>query len=249
MQTIINLSEKVYVITGAGSGIGRETARVLSEQGAKVIMLDLNKEGLEETKALLKGEGHIYRTCDLTNFEALPNLVKEIIEQSGAVDGFVHCAGISSRKPLNVLRPAGFSKVMDINFYSFVEFTRLLSKKKNLNDGGSIVVMSSISSIRGYKAKTEYCVSKAAVDAFVRCMALELADRKIRVNSVMAAEVLTPLAMKAREMNAAVGASDFNAPLGPSEPYEVANTIAFLLSDATKTITGTSILIDGGANI
>ena len=109
--------------------------------------------------------------------------------------------------------------------------------------------MSSISSIKGYKAKTEYCVSKAAVDAFVRCMALELSDRKIRINSVMAAEVLTSLAMKARETNAMVGASNFESPLGSSEPYEVANTIAFLLSDATKTITGTSLLIDGGACI
>ena len=244
---IINITNKAIVVTGAGSGIGRETTKVLSEQGAKVVMLDLNQEGLDETKALLTGEGHITRAVDLTDFEALPELVKGIIAETGAVDGLVHCAGISSRKPLNVLRPEGFSKVMDVNFYSFEELTRLFSKKGNMNDGGSIVVMSSISSIRGYKAKTEYCVSKAAVDAFVRCMALELAPKRIRINSVMAAEVLTPLALKARETNAMVGAADFEAPLGPSEPYEVANTIAFLLSDATKTITGTSILIDGGA--
>ena len=247
MANIIDLSNKYYIVTGAGSGIGRETAKVLSEQGARVVMLDLNQEGLDETKALLAGEGHITRAADLTDFEALPELVKGIIAETGAVDGLVHCAGISSRKPLNVLRPDGFSKVMDVNFYSFEELTRLFTKRGNMNDGGSIVVMSSISSIRGYKAKTEYCVSKAAVDAFVRCMALELAPKRIRINSVMAAEVLTPLALKARETNAMVGAADFEAPLGPSEPYEVANTIAFLLSDATKTITGTSILIDGGA--
>lgn len=249
MSNIIDLSNKTFVVTGAGSGIGRETAKVLSKQGAKVVMLDLNQEGLDETRALLTGEGHIARAVDLTNFGDLPGLVKGIIAETGAVDGLVHCAGISSRKPLNVLRPEGFSKVMDVNFYSFEELTRLFAKKGNMNDGGSIVVMSSISSIRGFKAKTEYCVSKAAVDAFVRCMALELAPKRIRINSVMAAEVLTPLALKARETNAMVGAADFEAPLGPSEPYEVANTIAFLLSDATKTITGTSILIDGGACI
>ena len=249
MSKIISFESKSFIVTGAGSGIGRETAKVLSEQGAKVILLDLNQEGLDETKALLTGEGHIARAVDLTDFDTLPELIKGIIAESGAVDGLVHCAGISSRKPLNVLRPKGFSKVMDVNFYSFEELTRLFTKKGYMNDGGSIVVMSSISSIRGYKAKTEYCVSKAAVDAFVRCMALELAGRKIRINSVMAAEVLTPLAIKAREMNQAVGASDFEAPLGPSEPYEVANTIAFLLSNATKTITGTSIVIDGGATV
>lgn len=76
---------------------------------------------------------------------------------------------------------------------------------------------------------------------------MELAPRKIRINSVMAAEVLTPLALKARELNQSLGVQEFNSPLGPTEPYEVANTIAFLLSDATKTITGTALLIDGGA--
>ena len=246
---IIDLTNKTYVVTGAGSGIGQKTAIVLSEQGARVVMLDLSNEGLEETKKQLIGEGHITRETDLTDFESLPDLIKSIITETGSIDGLVHCAGISSRKPLNVLRPENFSKVMNVNFFSFEELTRLLTKKGNMNDGGSIVVMSSISSIRGYKAKTEYCVSKASVDAFVRCMALELAPKKIRVNSVMAAEVLTPLALKAKELNRSVGASEFDAPLGPSDTYEVANTIAFLLSDATKTITGTSILIDGGACI
>lgn len=248
MVNIIDLSNKKYIVTGAGSGIGRETSRVLTELGATVIMMDVNADSLAETAALA-GEHAVPMTIDLTDNSAVAEAVSQIVEKYGKLDGLVHCAGISSRKPLNVLSKDGFSKVMDVNFFSFVELVKQSAKKKHINDGASIVVMSSISSIRGYKAKTEYCVSKAAVDAFVRCMALELADRKIRVNSVMAAEVLTPLALKAREMNAAVGASDFNAPLGPSEPYEVANTIAFLLSDATKTITGTSLLIDGGACI
>ena len=246
-MSIIDLTNRTFVITGSGSGIGQETAKVLSEQGARVVLLDINQKGLNETLSLLTGNGHIAKVLDLTCFDKLPTLIEEIICETDTIDGYVHCAGISSRKPLNVLRPEGFSKVMDVNFYCFVELTRLLTKKRIMNDGGSIVVMSSISSIRGFKAKTEYCVSKAAVDAFVRCMALELAPRHIRINSVMAAEVLTPLALKARELNQSIGASEFSAPLGPSEPYEVANTIAFLLSDATKTITGSSLLIDGGA--
>lgn len=245
---MIDLTNKLYIVTGAGSGIGRETTRVLTELGATVIMMDVNAEGLAETAAIV-GDKCVPLTIDLTDASSVAETVAHIVEKYGKLDGLVHCAGISSRKPLNVLSKDGFSKVMDVNFFSFVELVKQCAKKKHINDGANIVVMSSISSIRGYKAKTEYCVSKAAVDAFVRCMALELADRRIRVNSVMAAEVLTPLALKARETNAAVGASDFQAPLGPSEPYEVANTIAFLLSDATKTITGTSLLIDGGACI
>ena len=246
---IIDLSNKTIIVTGAASGIGRETAIVASKVGAEVVMLDLSEEGLRVTMSLLEGGGHSAHAIDLCDTGSIAPLIKTIAEQHGMIDAVVHCAGISSRKPLNVLSKNGFSKVMDINFYSFVELVRQTTKKKYFSDGGSIVVMSSISSIKGYKAKTEYCVSKAAVDSFVRCMAAELADRKIRVNSVMAAEVLTPLALKARETNAAVGASDFSAPLGPSDPYEVANTICFLLSNATKTITGTSLLIDGGACI
>lgn len=247
-MSFIDLNNKNIIVTGAGSGIGRETSLLLAKEGATVLMMDISAEGLAET-ASVGGENCHSLPIDLTDTKVIADKVSQIVETYGKLDGLVHCAGISSRKPLNVLSRDGFSKVMDVNFYSFVELVKNCAKKKYINDGASIVVMSSISSIRGYKAKTEYCVSKAAVDAFVRCMALELADRKIRINSVMAAEVLTPLALKARETNAMVGASDFTAPLGPSEPYEVANTIAFLLSDATKTITGTSLLIDGGACI
>ena len=248
-MNIIELSNKNIIITGAGSGIGRETAIVASKLGARTILLDISEENLKDTQTLLYGDGHSIFVTDLSQTENIAAIIKDIVSLYDTIHGVVHCAGISSRKPLNVLTKEGFSKVMDINFYSFVELVKQSCKKKYFAEGGSVVVMSSISSIKGYKAKTEYCVSKAAVDAFVRCMALELSDRKVRVNSVMAAEVLTPLAIKAREINQSVGATDFNAPLGPSDPYEVANTICFLLSNATKTITGTSILIDGGACI
>ena len=249
MFNIIDLQNQTILITGASSGIGKETSVLLNKLGARLILVDCNEDALEETISMMNGGEHIKLLCDLTNFDILQDKIQSVLDKCQNINGLVHCAGISSRKPLNVLKRNSFNKVMDVNFYSFVELVRMVTHKKYFCDGGSIVVISSISSIRGYKAKIEYCVSKAAVDACVRCMALELAARRIRVNSVMPAEVLTPLALKAKEINVAVGANDFNAPLGATEPYEVANTIAFLLSDATKTITGTSILIDGGTCI
>lgn len=248
MEYVI-LSDKTVLITGAGSGIGRETAVVASKLGANVIMLDVSEEGLKETAVSMSGDKHRYFVVDLTDYDAVSAIINEVVEKNGVIHGLVHCAGISSRKPLNVLKREGFNKVMNVNFYAFVELVRLIMKKGNFAEGGSIVVLSSISSIKGYKAKTEYCVSKAAVDAFVRCMALELAPKRVRINSIMPGEVLTPMGAKSRELAMLAGTVIEEAPLGPTHPKEVANLIAFLLSDATRTITGTSIRIDGGLGI
>lgn len=246
MGKIIDLKNKVIIVTGAGSGIGRETSRVLTEEGAVVIMLDISAEGLSETAAICGSNSHSY-PIDLTDPKSISAVVEEMTEKYGKLDGLVHCAGISSRKPLNVLNKEGFEKILNVNFYAFVDLVKVFAKKKYSNDGSSIVVMSSISSIRGYKAKSEYNVSKAAVDAFVRCMSMELAPRGFRVNSIMPGEVLTPMGIRARELAAAANAEEYTQPLGSTQPNEVANLIAFLLSDATRTITGTSIRIDGGA--
>lgn len=243
------LRDKTILITGAGSGIGRESAIVVNRLGANVILLDVSEQGLEETVDALSSDKFSQYVVDLTNVDAIGHVYNEIVEKNGPINGLVHCAGISSRKPLNVLKREGFSNVMDVNFFAFVELVKRTTRKGRFADGGSIVVMSSISSIRGYKAKTEYCVSKAAVDAFVRCMALELAPKKIRINSIMPGEVLTPMGAKSREMAKLAGTAIEEAPLGPTHPREVANLIAFLLSDATKTITGTSIRIDGGISV
>ena len=243
------LQDKTILITGAGSGIGRETAIVANRLGANVILLDVSEQGLEETVDALSSDKYSQYVVDLTSVDAIGHVYNEIVEKNGSINGLVHCAGISSRKPLNVLKREGFSNVMDVNFFAFVELVKQATRKGRFADGGSIVVMSSISSFRGYKAKTEYCVSKAAVDAFVRCMALELAPKKIRINSIMPGEVLTPMGARSREMAKLAGSAIEEAPLGPTHPEEVANLIAFLLSDATKTITGTSIRIDGGMSV
>lgn len=248
-MNIIDLSNKSILITGSGSGIGREIAIVASRLGARVNMLDLSEEGLQNTSNALMGSGHSSHIIDLADFSAIGCMIENIVANQGPLCGLVHCAGISSRKPLNVLKREGFSNVMDVNFFAFVELVKQVTKKGRFIDGGSIVVMSSISSIRGFKAKTEYCVSKAAVDAFVRCMALELAPKRIRINSIMPGEVLTPMGAKSREMAKLAGFAIEEAPLGPTHPEEIANLIAFLLSDATKTITGTSIRIDGGMSV
>lgn len=239
MGKIIDLNKKVVIVTGAGSGIGRETSRVLSDEGAIVVLMDISSEGLVETQNRCGVNCHPI-TIDLTDSTAIAEAVSNVVETYGKLDGLVHCAGISSRKPLNVLSREGFSKVMDVNFYSFVELVKQCAKRKNFNTGGSIVVMSSVSSIVGYKAKSEYCVSKAAVDAFVRCMAQELAPQSIRVNSIMPVGVNTPMGRRAAELSDSVGSSEVDGTM-LVQPVEVANIIAFLLSNAAPSISGVAI--------
>lgn len=140
--------------------------------------------------------------------------------------------------------------MMRVNFYSFVEIVRILTKAKNgFENGGSIVAMSSTGSIHGKPTKIAYSASKASIDAAIRCMTVELKERKIRMNTVMPSWVRTQMFdsfMADYPDSSDVKEIQEKQYLGVTEPYEVANTIAFLLSDATKTITGTTILMDGG---
>lgn len=245
----MNLTGKCILVTGASSGIGRETSILLSKLGAKVIMIARREEKLKETLSALDGEDHKYYCYDLHNVDGIENLVKQIILENGSLDGFVHSAGISSYRPLAMMKPCFIKEVMEINFYSFIELVRCISKKKNFNEGMSIVGISSISSQQGNQSKTAYCASKAAMDAAIRCMAKELAPKKIRVNSVVPALIKTDLFNVFLDKGAdSEDAQNVMARqyLGIGEPIDVANIVAYLLSGASKFITGTSIAVDGG---
>lgn len=243
----MDFTNQNIIITGAASGMGRETAKVLSHFHANVILLDKEEKGLMETCQLLENKTYTY-VIDLLEADKIPDLLRQIVNEHGAIAGLVHCAGISSRKPLNMLKPDGYTKMMTVNVYSFIEMVKCLSKKGNYTPSASFVAISSVSSVRGYKAKTEYCMSKAALDAAIRCLALELVDKGIRINSVMPGVVETPMSVRAKSLNQAIDAQITGdiQPLGNTKPEEVANLIAFLLSDLTKTITGTAYRIDGG---
>ncbi|MBQ3157477.1 MAG: SDR family oxidoreductase [Clostridia bacterium] len=248
MVNPMDLTGKKILVTGAASGIGSETAAQLSRLGATVVMLDISEEGLSRTMAMLEGEGHSQYVCNLKDVEGVEPLMKKIAAEQGIFHGIAHCAGIAPMRPFNMTKYENVLEVMQVNFFSFVEIVRCLTKK-NFAEGGSIVAMSSIASIHGKQTKLAYSASKAAMDSAIRCMICDLAKKKIRINSLMPSWVNTrmyqiyvdryPDTTELRDVRE-------KQYMGVSEPIEVANTIAFLLSDATKTITGTSILMDGG---
>ena len=244
MIEMMNFEGKNILIDGGGRGIGRAAAQVLSQLGARIILLDMKEQDLVEAKTTLQGDHHIIRTFDLSNLDKIALEIKEIAAEVGGIDGFVHCVGLRSYQPLKVLDFSSLQRIMNVNFVSFVEMTRQLMKKGNYNNGLSVVAISSVSSKNGGAGVTAYAASKAAIDGAIRSMAPELAKRGARINSVMPGQTHT------EAYDEIIGNSEDpvlkRQYLGLAEPRDIANTIVFLLSDASKMITGAAIPVDGG---
>ena len=243
----LDFTGKQILITGAAAGIGKETAILLSRLGARVLLIDINEDGLKEAASCLEGSGHHLFCFDLSELNEIEPKVKEIVLSHGPIDGFVHCLGVRCRRPLSMITPKVLNEIFSLNFGSFLELVRCITKKNNFNEGLSIVGISSVSSQKGGMSVTAYAASKAAMDSAVRCLAKELASKKIRLNTVVPAQINTPAYTSFLKMNAGIEDETLSRQyLGMGEPIDVANVIAFLLSTSSKFITGSSIPVDGG---
>jgi NAD(P)-dependent dehydrogenase (short-subunit alcohol dehydrogenase family) len=189
--------------------------------------------------------------CNLDDITNLESILRPIIERHKPFDGFVFAYGKGGVRPLSLTKPDFLHEMMRSNFYSFIEIARLLMKKDFMNRESSIVVISSVSSIKGLKSKIAYSASKAALDAAVRAMAVELASKKIRVNSIQKGWVSSDMKLDFIENNRALSENDDfkRQVLGAVEPEEIGEIVVFLLSNTAKSITGTALVIDGGYTI
>ena len=245
----MDLTGKHILITGASSGIGKATAIHISKLGAKLSLIARDEKRLKETLAQLDGEGHLIYLIDLKETHKVEKLINDIVNISGPLDGLVHCAGIANVRPLSMTNTDFLHDMMLINFYSFVELVRCASKKNRFNKGASFIGMSSIASKSGDKSKTAYCATKAAMDSAVRCMAVELAYKEIRVNTVIGGYIKTDMYkiyIETAGESAVNRKISSNQYLGMGDTNDIANAMAYLLSDASKFITGTGFIVDGG---
>lgn len=245
-----SLEGKVIVISGAASGIARQCAISCSRMGAKLILLDLNDEGLKETMTLVDNpERHFFSCVNLLDYDKVSETIKEAVDKVGRINGLLNCAGISTTNLFKLTKPEELDKFFHVNVFTGYFLTQECCKIGNwAKDGGSVVFFSSVAGNLGEPGKSTYGMTKAALLNLSKHLACELSRRKIRVNSISPGAICTPINMnlphmKDPEKRAVLEAQHL---LGLGETSDIANACIFLLSDASRWITGTNMLVDGG---
>lgn len=250
MYNFIDFTGKHVIVAGASSGIGRQTAITLSRLGATVILLARREEQLKSVIDELEGFGHSYYRVDFSELDSLDTAFSKIVTEQGLIDGLVYSAGITMDLPFKMFTPSKLEKIFSVNFYGFAESVRQITKKGRYNSGLRIVGVSSVASLIGKKADMGYSATKGAMNSAIRSMAIELAEKSICINAVAPGMINTKMYKDFVEQNGAdsyANQSILNRQyLGIGEPEDVANLIAFLLSPASRFISGLVIPIDGG---
>ena len=244
----LDLDRKTILVTGATSGIGRETAILASRQGARIGLVARREDALQEVAGRLHGDGHITVPYDLTDTEGIPALVRRISDELGGLDGLVHSAGAHGTMPLRTISTAAVRDLFALNVTTAFMLAKGLRHKQVRRPASSIVFLSSAVGLVGQPGVSAYSATKGAIVSMTKSLALELAREGVRVNCVCPGVVKTEMTTGLAET---IGQDSFQNiidahPLGLGQPEDVANAILFLLSPASRWITGTALSIDGG---
>ena len=242
-----SLTGKTILVTGASSGIGQATAIECSKLGAKVVITGRNVERLQATFDQLEGDGHRQIIAELTNGED----VKKLVESCPELNGLVLCAGRPMTLPFMFCTREKMDDVFNTNYFAPFELLRLFAKKKKLGAGGAVVFITSIGGVlRCTPGNTVYGATKSALTSTMKFAALELASKKIRVNAVCPGMTNTKLIHAGTISEEQLKDNESKVPLGKfSDPMDIAQGVVYLLSDASRSVTGHSLVIDGGVTI
>lgn len=237
---------KNILVTGASSGIGASIAITLSCWGANVIITGRNKERLYNTFCnIYKSEKNLMFTADLTQREEL----NELIAKLPYLDGIVLCAGIVKTVPVKNISDRAIDEIFEINTMSNIRLCQRILKAKKINKGGSIVFISSVSTFNVKIGNSLYSATKGALNSFAKAMALELAPKHIRVNAIQPGFIRTGLLNSGIITEEQMEEYIAKHPLGLGEASDVANLCIYLLSNASKWMTGSILTIDGGLTL
>lgn len=243
---MIDFTDKKILITGASRGIGAATAILLDSLGAKLILhAPINKEFDLLKSKLQPSTQHEFITCDFKEPNTIIKSLQEQIHSDDKLSGFVNCVGLRARRPLKLIKPELANEIMAANFYSFFEVMKYATHKKRAAQPMSIVTISSIAAHAGSPGVGLYAASKAAVEASIKSWARELSSKQIRVNGVVCGQTNTEEYKKYFQDGSEDKVLERQY-LGLNEPEDVANIVAFLLSEKSKIITGAMIPADGG---
>ncbi len=248
MHNPMDLTGRTILVTGASSGIGQETSILLSELGAKVVLVGRDNGRLQKTMLSLAGVGHALEVFDLTDLDNIPVWLKLLANNNGELNGLVHCAGIRTTLPIRAITWQSMEETLRTNIGAAVSLVRGFRQKGVRADDASIVLMASAAGIVGEPGITAYSASKGGLIAAMRSMAIELASENIRVNCVAPAVVDSEMTSRIKDT---LPKEQFEVivsshPLGIGRPRDVANAVAFLLADTGRWITGSTLIVDGG---
>lgn len=243
-----SLRDKVIVVTGASSGIGKAAAILLSQLGAKIVLNARNVEKLSETVTQLNNNFHIARPFDLGNTNEIVEWINSVAKETGPISGIVHCAGIQYTMPAKFLDINKINNLMNINVGSSLMLAKAFANKKNRSKNSSMVFISSVFGQVGGAGVSAYAASKGAIVSLTKSLAVEYASENIRVNCILPGYVRTEMTEKAfSQMNPEqILEIEKQHPLGIGMPCDIANAVAFLMTDAARWITGSSLVVDGG---
>lgn len=249
------LENKVAIITGGAGSIGKTTAKLFLDEGAKVLLVDLNEDGLKKAIDELGGQDVKYCMADVSKSADVQRYAEKAVEAFGKIDVFFNNAGIEGVvKPIIDYPEEMFDAVIAVNVKGVWLGNKYVIPL--MNDGGSIIITSSVAGLLGSPNVSAYITSKHANVGIMRATAVEAAPRKIRVNSVHPSPVDNRM-MRSLEEGFSPGQAaavkeqlELTIPLGRyAEPIEIANLVLFLASDDSQFITGTTQVIDGGINV
>ena len=247
MWNPFDFTGKKIVIAGATSGMGKASAVKLSQQGAEVCLIGRSQEKLNEVKKELSSDSCRCFVKDFSEVGGFQEIFDDVIADGKKIDGLVYCAGMAKILPISMLSKKNMDESMTVNLYSFAEMVSILSKKK-YHDKASVVGISSISTQYPQKCQGIYVATKCAMNGMVTSMAMELAEKGIRINTVLPSSTKTKMYDEAVEgkSDEEIQQIERKQVLGLLNPEDVADVIMFLLSDASKMITGRSIYADAG---